>query len=40
MAKIIDYAKENPGKVVFAHPGLGTVPYMMMKALESATGSK
>lgn len=38
MAKIIDYAKENPGKVVFAHPGLGTVPYMMMKALESATG--
>jgi tripartite-type tricarboxylate transporter receptor subunit TctC len=35
---LVDYAKKNPGKVIFAHPGLGTVPYLMMKALESATG--
>jgi len=35
---LVDYAKKNPGKVTFAHPGLGTVPYLMMKALESATG--
>jgi len=37
---LVDYAKKNPGKVIFAHPGLGTVPYLMMKALESATGIK
>ncbi len=35
---LIDYAKQNPGKVTFAHPGLGTVPYLMMKALEAASG--
>jgi len=36
--ELIDYAKENPGKVVFAHPGLATVPYFMLKALETSTG--
>jgi len=40
MKEFIAHAKKNPGKVVFAHPGLGTVPYLMMKALESATGIK
>lgn len=35
---LIKYAKEHPGQVVFAHPGLGTVPYMMLKSLEMATG--
>ena len=37
---LVDYAKKNPGKVTFAHPGLGTVPYLMLKALETATGIK
>ena len=35
---MVAYAKENPGKIKFAHPGLGTVPYFMLKALETATG--
>lgn len=38
--ELIAYAKNNPGKVKFAHPGLGTVPYMMLQALESAAGLK
>lgn len=38
--EFIAYAKANPGKVKFAHPGLGTVPYMMLKALEDASGIK
>ena len=38
--ELIAYAKEHPGKVKFAHPGLGTVPYMMLKALEESTGIK
>ena len=37
---LVDYAKKNPGKVIYGHSGLGTVPYLMMKALESATGIK
>lgn len=36
--QLIDYAKKNPGKVVVAHPGQGSIPYMMMKALESEAG--
>lgn len=38
--EFIAYAKAHPGKVKFAHPGLGTVPYMMLKALEDASGIK
>jgi tripartite-type tricarboxylate transporter receptor subunit TctC len=38
--QLIEYAKNNPGKVVFAHPGQGSIPYMMMKALESEAGIK
>ena len=36
--EFVEYAKKNPGQVKYAHPGLGTVPYMMLKALETATG--
>lgn len=38
--ELIAYAKKNPGKVKYGHPGLGTVPYMMLKALESSAGIK
>jgi tripartite-type tricarboxylate transporter receptor subunit TctC len=38
MKEFISYAKKNPGKVKFAHPGVGTVPFLMMKAVESSTG--
>ena len=36
--EFIAYAKEHPGQVKYAHPGVGTVPYLMLKALETATG--
>ena len=29
--ELIAYAKEHPGKVKFAHPGLGTDLYMMLR---------
>jgi tripartite-type tricarboxylate transporter receptor subunit TctC len=35
---LIAYAKKHPGEVKFAHPGLGTVPFFMFKALETAAG--
>jgi tripartite-type tricarboxylate transporter receptor subunit TctC len=35
---LVAYAKEHPGEVKYAHPGLGTVPFFMLKALETATG--
>jgi methyl-accepting chemotaxis protein len=38
MKDFIAFAKANPGQVKFAHPGVGTVPYLMMKAVETATG--
>ncbi len=36
--ELIGYAKKNPNKVKYAHPGVGSVPYMMMKALEASSG--
>ena len=38
--ELIDYAKKNPSQVKYAHPGVGSVPYMMIKALESSAGIK
>lgn len=35
---LIAYAKKHPNQVTYAHPGIGTVPYMMLKALESSAG--
>lgn len=40
VTQLIDYAKKNPGKVSFAHPGQGSIPYLMMKALEAQSGIK
>lgn len=39
-AGLIEYARKNPGKLKYGHPGLGTVPYMMIAALKDATGIK
>jgi tripartite-type tricarboxylate transporter receptor subunit TctC len=36
--ELIAYAKKHPGEVKYAHPGLGTVPFMMLRALETETG--
>lgn len=38
--ELIEYAKAHPGEVKYAHPGLGTVPYMMLKSLETSAGIK
>lgn len=38
--ELIEYAKKNPGQVKYAYPGLGTVPYMMIKSLETSAGIK
>jgi len=38
--ELIKYAKAHPGEVTFAHPGLGTVPYLMLKSLEKSAGIK
>ncbi|MCB2191364.1 MAG: tripartite tricarboxylate transporter substrate binding protein [Deltaproteobacteria bacterium] len=38
--ELVAYAKKNPGKVSFAHPGQGSIPYLMMKALETQSGIK
>ncbi len=40
IGQLIAYAKKHPGQVTFGHPGQGSIPYMMMKALEAATGAK
>ena len=39
-AELIEYARKNPGTVKYAHPGLGTVPFMMLKTLQTAAGIK
>lgn len=36
--ELIAYAKENPGKLIYGHPGLGSVPYMMIQALQQSAG--
>ncbi len=40
ISELIAYAKKHPGQVSFAHPGQGSLPYMMMKELESDAGIK
>ena len=32
---LIAYAKKHPGEVKYAHPGLGTVPFFMLRSLET-----
>ncbi len=38
--ELIEYAKKHPDQVTYGHPGLGTVPYMMIKSLEASAGIK
>ena len=41
--ELIEFAKKHPGQVTYAHPGLGTVPYIMLKStkeLEKSAGIK
>lgn len=36
--ELIAYARNHPGEVKYAHPGLGTVPFFMLRALETESG--
>ena len=38
--ELIEFAKAHPGEVTYAHPGLGTVPYLMISSLEKSAGIK
>lgn len=38
IAEFIEFAKKNPDKVIYHHPGDRTVPYFSLKALASANG--
>jgi tripartite-type tricarboxylate transporter receptor subunit TctC len=40
LKQFIAYARKNPGKIVFAHPGIGSVPYLAMRALEASAKIK
>jgi len=36
--ELIAYAEKHPGDVKYAHPGLGTVPFFMLRSLETESG--
>ncbi len=36
----LQYARENPGKATYAHPGVGTRPHMVMAAIAGQDGIK
>lgn len=36
--ELLAHAKKHPGQVKYAHPGLGTVPYMMFQAMMASSG--
>ncbi len=33
LKQFIAYARKHPGKIIYAHPGIGSVPYLAMRAL-------
>ena len=38
LAELIAYAKDNPGKITFGTPGIGSTPHLAMEKLMNATG--
>ena len=40
MQEFVNYAKENPGKVTYGTPGVGTNPHLAMEELSILTGIK
>jgi len=37
---LLDYAKQNPGKVTYGHPGVSTRPHLVMAAIANHDGIK
>jgi tripartite-type tricarboxylate transporter receptor subunit TctC len=40
LAEFLGYAKNNPGKLDFASPGIGTLPHLLGEQLQLGTGIK
>jgi len=40
MAELLDYAKKNPGKLSYAHPGTGHQSHVIVEAVNKAAGVK
>jgi tripartite-type tricarboxylate transporter receptor subunit TctC len=39
MERLVSYAKANPGKVSYAHPGFGTQPHLLAELFRLTTGA-
>src|SRR5262245_44084298 len=39
MERLVSYAKANPGKVSYAHPGFGTQPHLLAELFRLTTGT-
>lgn len=40
LGELISYVKENPGKLRYGHPGIGTTPHLSAELLQEMTGIK
>lgn len=40
LAELIDYVKQNPGKLRYGHPGIGTTPHLSGELLQDMAGIK